>query len=78
MKNEQIKQAVITLFEKAEEKNRQLRFKALHTFMSFRSHKLFEYGVYDYKSKRYVLHYAHSLTPESDIKELEAFITSRK
>lgn len=74
MKNAEIEDVVKVLFKKAEDSNRAERFKTLLTFMTYRGGKLFDFGVYNYRTKKYVLAYAHSLNIEKDIKELTSFI----
>lgn len=74
MKNEEIKNAAYKLFERVDSLNRKARYKKFHTFSTFKENRLFEYGVYNYESKKYVLFFAHSLDPRSDLTELEKFL----
>lgn len=76
MKNAEIEDFVKMLFRKVEESNRAERFKTLLSFMTYRGGKLFDFGVYNYKTKKYVLTYAHSLQIDRDLKELEQFVLS--
>lgn len=78
MKNEEIRAAADQILSRCDALNRKSGFKRFLPFHSYRGGKLFEYGVYDYSTKKYVLNYAHSLTVEDDLKELDQFVVFKK
>lgn len=74
MKYEEIRAKVNEVFRRIDDVNRKAGFKKFYPFSSYRSNRLFEYGIYNYESKKYVHFYSQSLDPVRDMKEFESFI----
>lgn len=65
---------IFSILERADNQNSQNSNKRFWPITQFKNGKLIEYGVYDYKTKKYLLYTTYSLNIEEEIKELENFI----
>lgn len=74
MKNYLLRQKVSDIFFKIDRDNEKFRnHKRYQTMTTYNGGKLIEYGVYDYKTKKYVLHNCYSLHADRNLQEIEEF-----
>jgi hypothetical protein len=69
-----LQKQIFSILERADNQNSQNSMKRFWPMTQFKNGKLIEYGVYDYKTKKYLLFTTYSLNIEDEIKQLETFI----
>ena len=78
MKNIDIAKKVEEIFAIADKANKILQkqkgFKVFYTMSTSKRHKLVEYGVYNYDTKKYRLYNIYSPDIETELNALEAFV----
>ena len=75
MKNHALRNRVIEIFSQADEANKK-GGKRFYAMTETKNHKLIEYGLYDYFTKKYVLFDCYSRDVEKHLQEMETFIKS--
>ena len=74
MHNNQIREKVSELIASTLSYNSTHSCKRFYPITTNRHGKLIEYGVYDYQTKKYVLHNSKARTLSSDLIEFEKFV----
>jgi hypothetical protein len=72
--NINLQKQIFGILQRADNQNSQNSIKRFWPMTNFKNGKLIEYGVYDYKTKKYILFTTYSLNIENEIKQLEDFI----
>jgi len=75
MKDHALRGRVAEIFSQADEVNKKSG-KRFYTMTEIEGHKLVEYGIYDYFTKKYVLFDCYSRDIEKHLTEMESFINT--
>ena len=70
-----LRKNVMSVFTRANNYNAKNSVKRFYSMAEYKNGKLIEYGIYDYQTKKYVLHDIYTVNQTDNVTEMDDFIT---